>query len=163
MEVGPRIKILLVIGNPSAKPLENEGLYLRTAMYSTAAQSDSAEDPETTGPASTPAIPLPQQELLQALDVVDLPEANLNAETLRDTAAVILANCGALNAAQFSLLSGFVADGGGLLIFPGDKVNPDTYNKQLFVGPTLPEEKLMSAELGASVGDPDKAETFQRF
>ena len=160
MEVVPRIKILLVNGNPSAKPLENEGLYLRTAMYSTAAQSDSTEDPETTGPASTPAIPLPQQELLQALDVVDLPEANLNAETLRDTAAVILANCGALNAAQFALLSGFVADGGGLLIFPGDKVNPDTYNKQLFVGPTLPEEKLMSAELGAIVGDPDKAETF---
>ena len=163
MEVVPRIKILLVNGNPSAKPLENEGLYLRTAMYSTAAQSDAVEESETAVPASTPAVPSPQQELLQALDVVDLPEANLNAETLRDAAAVILANCGALNAAQFSLLSDFVADGGGLLIFPGDKVNPDTYNKQLFVGPTLPEEKLMSAELGAIVGDPDKAETFQRF
>ena len=163
MEVVPRVKVLLVNGNPSAQPLENEGLYLRTAMFSTVVQSDAPEADETGAAVVPDAAVSAQQELLQSLDVVDLPEANLNAETLRDTAAVILANCGALNAAQFTLLSTFVDEGGGLLVFPGDKVNPETYNTQLFVGPTLPESKLLSAQLGAAVGDPDKAETFQRL
>jgi hypothetical protein len=32
LTVTPRVKVLLVNGNPAADPLENEGLYLRTAL-----------------------------------------------------------------------------------------------------------------------------------
>ena len=48
---------------------------------------------------------------------------------------VVLANCGGLNAPQFDLLRDFVAAGGGLLIFPGDRVNPQIYNTQFFPVP----------------------------
>ena len=79
----------------------------------------------------------------------DIPEANLNAEIVRDADVVILANCGGLKAPdQYNLLCDFVARGGGLLIFPGDKVNPDVYNKQFFPALTVPDEQLLSAQLG---------------
>jgi len=41
---------------------------------------------------------------------------------------VVLANCGGLQPPQFEMLRTFVAGGGGLLIFPGDRVNPTVYD-----------------------------------
>ena len=41
--------MVLVNGNPSVQPLENEGLYLRTALLATEPESDPAQ------PANTPA------------------------------------------------------------------------------------------------------------
>src|SRR5262249_7760107 len=70
---------------------------------------------------------------------------------------IILANCGSLTAGQFGLLRTFVAEGGGLLIFPGDKVNPDLYNTQFFPVPGPQGETLTGAKLGPPVGDPDTA------
>jgi hypothetical protein len=54
-----------------------------------------------------------------------------------------------------------VADGGGLLIFPGDKVTPDAYNKQFFTVPGALGQSLTAAQLGPAVGDPDKGETAE--
>ncbi|MBM4075958.1 MAG: VWA domain-containing protein [Planctomycetes bacterium] len=47
MNVAPQIQVLLVNGNPAVDPLENEGLYLRTAMIATEAEpgSEAAESP----------------------------------------------------------------------------------------------------------------------
>ena len=86
-----------------------------------------------------------------------MTEDKVNAEALRDAEVVILANCGGLNEAQFKALRDFVAAGGGLLIFPGDKVNPDAYNKQFFPVPGPQKEALTAATLGPAEGDPDEA------
>src|SRR6202008_4609340 len=73
------------------------------------------------------------------------------------------ANCGGLAAPHFAAIRDFVAGGGGLIIFPGDRVNPDVYNKQFFevLGPQ--GETLTGARLKPLEGNPDKAETFERL
>lgn len=175
--VAPRVKVLLVNGNPAAVPLENAGLYLRTAMVATESdftaaieaetQADSDGKDKAAGDGAQPKKATDPQadarDFVRSLDVVDVPEAHLNAETLRDVEVVVLANCGALKSAQYQLLCQYVADGGGLLILPGDKVNPALYNKQFLPAPALPDQQLVAATLEGPLGDPKKAETFARF
>jgi hypothetical protein len=90
-------------------------------------------------------------------------EGALTADTLRDASVVVLANCGTLNAQQFDWLRAYVTGGGGLLIFPGDKVNPDVYNNGFFPVPGPQGETLTAARLGPPEGDPDKLETFEQL
>ena len=73
-------------------------------------------------------------EIQRSLDVVEVPQIGLTADTLRDASVVMLANCGALNDQQFDWLRAFVR-GGGLLIFPGDRVVGITYNTRFFPVP----------------------------
>src|SRR5205823_8259973 len=53
--------------------------------------------------------------------------------------------------------------GGGLVIFPGERVNPDVYSTQFFPVPGPQGDRLTAARLAAPQGDPDKLETFERF
>ncbi len=76
-----------------------------------------------------------------------MTEDKVNPEALRDAAVVILANCGGLSEAQYKASPReFVASGGGLLVFPGEKVNPDAYNKQFFPVPGPQKEALTAAD-----------------
>lgn len=154
LPVAQQVRVVLVNGHPAADPFDNESLYLRTALTA------SAEDDR---PSGAPKKLGPSQEFVRSLDVQELTEDKLNAEALRDAGVVILANCGALNEAHYKLLREFVAAGGGLIIFPGDKVNPDAYNKQFFPGPGPQNEPLSAATLGPAEGDPAKRETFERL
>jgi hypothetical protein len=155
LTVAPRIKVVLVNGNPAtADPLESETLYLRAALTAT----DDGPRGEKKGAGLEPP-----KEYVRSLDVVDIPEAALNAETLRDASVVALANCGALNAQQFEWLRGFVAGGGGLMIFPGDRVNPEIYETQFFPVPGPQQERLTGVTMGPPEGDPEKTETFERL
>ncbi len=61
------------------------------------------------------------------------------------------------------MLRKFVADGGGLLVFPGDKVNHDVYTKQFFPSPEIPDQAFVAAEIGPAEGDPNKSETHRRL
>ncbi len=45
--------------------------------------------------------------------------------------AVVLLNAGSLSGAQQQALQGFVADGGSLLLAPGNRVEPSAFNQQL--------------------------------
>ena len=100
---------------------------------------------------------------MRSLDVQDIPEASLNADILQQAHVVVLANCGALKAPQLNQLCDFVYGGGGLLIFPGDKVNPDVYNTQFFPAASRPDEQLITATLGPATGEIKQADTFQRL
>jgi len=165
IDVAPQLEVLLVNGHPAPAPLDNEGLYLRTAMTATdtdAAESTDADTPDPDQPDQPNELEV-DQRFVRSLDVQDIPEANLNAEILRQAHVVVLANCGALKPAQMNQLCDFVHGGGGLLIFPGDKVNPDVYNKQLFPAATRPDEQLVTAELGPATGDLEQADTFQQL
>ena len=169
LSVAPPIKVLLVNGNPSNDPFENECLYLRTALTAHGEETDTAG---TVAPALVAGPPapaagadgkpplLPSKEYVRSLDVQEIPEGNLNPETLRDAAAVILANCGQLNQQHFTWLRDYVSSGGGLMIFPGDRVNPDVYNQQFFPAPGPLKEQLISARLNPPVGDVQKFDTF---
>ena len=142
LAVAPRLKVVLVNGNPAADPLDNEGLYIRTAMIATDTEVETAVVPVDGTPSAT------EKDLIRSLDVVDIPEVGLGADALIDADVVILANCGALQPAQFQMLTSYVADGGGLMIFPGDRTDPVFWSEQFLAAPSRPEEVLVSARLG---------------
>src|SRR5206468_2143625 len=127
------------------------------------ANPDGGELPPTAPPEPKPGALPASRELARALEVQEVAEAGVNAETLRDVSVVILANCGALNGQQFEWLRHFVSGGGGLLVFPGDRVQPQVYNTQFFPVPGPQGERLTAASLGVVEGDPDKVETFERL
>ena len=154
--VAPQVKVLLVNGHPAADPFENEGLYLRTALTASAEGDRPANAKAAKGLG-------PSREFVRSLDLREVPEGQLNAEALHETGVVILANCGGLNENQYKTLREFVSAGGGLLIFPGDKVNPDAYSKQFFPVPGPQNEALIAATLGPAEGDPAKRETYERL
>ncbi|HEV3005379.1 MAG TPA: VWA domain-containing protein, partial [Pirellulales bacterium] len=177
LAVEPQIKVLLVNGNPSADPFENEALYLRTALTARgeeeqtkqpkapAAQGATSAQASASAAATalTPGNLNSGKEYVRSLDVQEIPEGNLNQELLKGASVVVLANCGALNQQHFAWLSEFVSSGGGLMIFPGDRVNPDVYNKQFFTIPGAQQERLVPVNLGQPVGDVQKFETFAQF
>ncbi len=152
LNVAPQIRVLLVNGYPSPQPLDDEGLYLQTAMVAT-----DSEDEE-----SDPVL-ADERLLVHSLVVQEITQDKLNKETLSDVEVVILANCGAMNPEQFKLLREFVAGGGGLLIFPGDKVNQDTYTQQFFPAPETPDQAFVAATLAPPEGDPNKSDTSYRL
>ena len=163
LSISPPIKVLLVNGNPAGDPYENEALYLRTALSSHG--EDEAKpgqpSPPAASSASQPSQLLAQsKEYVRSLDVQEIQEGQVNPETLRDASVVILANCGGLNHQHFLWLHDFVSAGGGLMIFPGDRVNHDVYNKQFFAVPGQLGERLTPAEMGPPIGDLQKPETF---
>jgi hypothetical protein len=150
--VEERVKVL-VVGNTSGDdPEVNEARYLATALTS---QADA--------PAAENGADREAEKILRSLEVTELAEAALTPAALEDASVVVLANCGALDAARMDLLRGFVRQGGGLLIFPGDKVNPDQYNQELFPVPGPQNEELTPARLGPAIGDPNRADTFERL
>ena len=152
LNVAPQIRVLLVNGNPSAQPLEDEGLYLQTAMVATDS-SDEENDPDLAE----------EREFVRSLVVEEIPQGNVNLQALSDAEVVILANCGSLNPNHFKLLREFVAGGGGLLVFPGDKVNHDVYSKQFFPSPEIPDQAFVAAQLAPAEGDPNESETHRRL
>jgi hypothetical protein len=154
LTVQPQIKVLLVNGNPAAQGFESDSLYLWTALTTTReAGSGDRKDEKNT----------PIKDLQRPIDTEEISETALNPELLRDTSVVILANCGGLNPQQFVWLREFVASGGGLVIFPGDRVNPDVYNTQFFPVPGLQKEFLTPVRLGPAEGDVERADTYERL
>ncbi|HLQ45977.1 MAG TPA: vWA domain-containing protein, partial [Planctomycetaceae bacterium] len=171
LTVEPQVRVMIINGNPAADPFDNEALYLRTALSATehAAQEDNAKKgttPATGNPPATNSSPLTTEadhRFVKSLDVVELPENQVNAETLKDAAVVILANCGKLDDKQFALLRDHVTRGGGLMILPGDQVNQDRYNKQFFTVPGTTDQFLTAAQLQPPAGDVNDSATFERF
>jgi hypothetical protein len=151
LTVQPRIKVVLINGNPAADPLQDEARYLYTALTSKAEPAESND--------KKPAVP-GTREIQRSLDVVELPQVGLTADSLRDASVVVLANCGALNDQQYDWLRAFVRGGGGLLIFPGDRIVGITYNTRFFPVPGPQGLRLTDANLLPPSGDPEKVETF---
>ncbi|MDE0866203.1 MAG: VWA domain-containing protein [Rubripirellula sp.] len=157
LNVDPQIRVLLVNGNPSDQPLDDEAIYLQTAIVATESSDDSDTENSENGELAE------ERTLVRSLMVNEVPQNEINDETLSDAEVVILANCGALNSDHFKKLRKFVAGGGGLLVFPGDKVNHDTYSKQLFTSPETPDEVFISAKFAAAEGDPNTSESHRRL
>lgn len=111
---------LLIDGNPVATPLGGQAAYVATALAprlrTTSARFDSSN---RRGPA--------QDSLIQP-KVISV--SALDAEVLSHYALIALCNVARLSDGQWSLLARFAAEGGGLLIFAGDAVDPAHYNEK---------------------------------
>jgi hypothetical protein len=153
----PRVKVLVVNGNPSADPETDEALYLK-ALSDIFADAPADKKPaKDSGPAAS------LRRLARSLDLREIQEAGITAKELQDAGVVVLANCGGLTDGHYTLLRDFVSAGGGLLVFPGDKVNPEVYNTRFFPVPGVEGEFLTPVQLGPPQGDPEKLDTFDHL
>jgi hypothetical protein len=107
--VRDRVPVLLVDGVPGAGPddIKAETGYLKIALSPFAAG---------------------RVELSDLIETRTVPIDGLTAKQLTDVAVVVLANARGLNAEQLKALEDFVKNGGGLLIFPGDRTDTTWWN-----------------------------------
>jgi hypothetical protein len=107
LTVREKIHVLLVNGAPSHEPLRGETDFLELALH-----------------------PLKEERSLLATRAID-PGA-LNSKSLSSVTVLVLANVKSLNASQVADVELFVRRGGGLLVFPGNKIDSRWYNNSLF-------------------------------
>lgn len=110
IQVRDRVPVLLVNGDLSKEPLKGETDFAEIALQPYAAGRVELAD------------------LLKPRVV--LPEA-LDAKLLAESSVVVLANVRKLNDNQLNALQDFVSTGGGLMIFPGSKIDTGWYQSNL--------------------------------
>ena len=108
--VRDKVPLLLVNGDPNREPLKGETAFAEIALQ----------------PYSAARV-----ELADLIKTTVIQAEELNGRTLTGQAVVILANVRRLNDDQVRALEDFVAHGGGLLLFPGDRVDAEWYNRAL--------------------------------
>jgi len=137
VEVYDRLGVLLVDGAPSAQPLRSETSYLASALDPTEVEGE----PRIDYLADAKRIELDQT------DSVDPSEHRV----------VVLANVPRLTRRFLDRLERFVRDGGGLLIAPGDQVDAEWYNAEMYAA----GKGLGPCQLGQADGDAVKREVSQ--
>jgi hypothetical protein len=108
--VRDKLPVLLVNGDPNPEPLKGETDFAEIALQPYAAG---------------------RVELADLIKPRVINGDALNAQSLADTAVVILANVRRLNDDQLRALEDFVKAGGGLMIFPGSKIDANWYQSAL--------------------------------
>jgi len=106
MEIRSAIPVLLVDGRPGRARLSGEAGYLATALAPKFAEN---------------------QPIL--IDPKVIPEPELAAEALGDYAVIALCNVQRLSEPMWSRLTAYVSNGGGLMVFGGELVSLDNYNR----------------------------------
>lgn len=117
-----QVRVLLVDGDPSDKPFQGETDFLRAGLV-----------PKTAG------------ALRSTMVVRTIPYLELGGERLADYHVIMMANVPDLRKTQAAALYNFVAQGGGLVIFLGDKIIPKLINARMQHG----EGSLLPAEIVA--------------
>ncbi len=87
------------------------------------------------------------------------PRVNSRAVNWREYDVVALCNIAQFTAEEAGALDDFLKQGGGVVIFGGDQVVPENYNRLLFAD----GKGLLPAQVGASVGDAGKKESGFEF
>lgn len=114
LDAQEKLRVLLVDGDPQTSLVQSETFFLSRALN-----------------------PSGERDASLFLPTVVLPEG-LNAATLDSYQVVILSNVAALADGFVSRLQTFLRQGGGVLIFTGDKFQADNYNQKL--GAVLPAQ-----------------------
>ena len=128
LDAQDKLKILVVDGDPQTSLVQSETFFLSRAL----------------NPAGDSSLFLP---------TVILPDA-LNSATLDGYQVVMLCNVAALSDAFVTKLQYFLRQGGGVLIFGGDKFQPESYSQrwpQALPG-ELREKKLGPEASGEKIG-----------
>lgn len=108
--VRDRLPVLLVNGDPNMEPLKGETDFAEIALQPYAAG---------------------RVELADLIKPRVINGDQLHAQALNDAAVVILANVRRLNDDQLRALEDFVKAGGGLMIFPGSKIDANWYQSAM--------------------------------
>jgi len=130
------VKVLLVDGDPGNEPRDSEVFFLQNALV----------------PVSTEG----RADYFIKTSVVTAPE--FSQARLDDFDCVILANVPDFSEAVLKSIENYLRRGGGLMIFPGGRVDAKFYNEKLFR-----RARLLPAELGPTRGQADQDEKFFTF
>jgi hypothetical protein len=136
LRVIDEIHVLLVDGQPGGEPRDSEVFYLRNAL--------------------TP-VPLEMRGQF-FIKTKTIAAAELESVALAEHDAVIMANVVDLSAPALHALEEYVRGGGGLLVFPGDRINEAFYNDKMHA-----ESGLLPAAFAQPRGEiapPDKQQAF---
>ena len=141
--VRDKVPLLLVNGDPSGEPLKGETDFAEIALQ-----------PYSAG----------RVELADLISTKVIKPEELDAKKLTESAVVIMANVRKLSDEQVRALEDFVKNGGGLLLFPGERIDGGWYNSAL----TKNGKGLLPVSFGALAGDmketaPSVAIGSQRF
>lgn len=130
------IRVLMVDGEPGTEPRESETFFLGHAL-----------------------VPVSAEEAEQYyVKTSTITPADLGGTRFDDFDTVVLANVSDFANDTAIALENFVKRGGGLLIFPGAKLNATFYNQQL-----ASVRKLLPATFGEPRGDAAQDEKFLTF
>jgi hypothetical protein len=128
------LKVLLVDGHFKSEAFESETDYLAQAL-----------NPGTNAQGSP-----------GSMRVEVITESNLARKDLAPYDAVVLCNVGQFSESEVASLDTYLKQGGGVVIFGGDQVIPENYNRHLFAD----GKGLLPASLGATIGDAEKKTAF---
>lgn len=127
------VKVLLVDGEPGTEPRDSETYFLRNALV----------------PVAPPESP---QYFIKPFTIT---AGELGGARFDDFDAVILANVPEFSEATARAIAQYLQRGGGLIIFPGARMNATFYNEML--GKRL---NLLPATFGLPRGQPDQDEKY---
>jgi Aerotolerance regulator N-terminal/von Willebrand factor type A domain len=130
LDAQDKLKVLVVDGDPQTSLVQSETFFLSRALN-----------------------PAGERDSSLFLPTVILPDG-LNSATLDGYQVVMLCNVAALSDAFVTKLQNFLRQGGGVLIFGGDKFQPESYSQRLLQGvpAELREKKLGPEASGEKVG-----------
>jgi len=126
------LSVLLVDGHFKSEPFQAETDYLAQAL------SPSEESPGQPRP----------------IQVEVIPESQLSHRELTPYDVVVLCNVAQFSQPEVSALEDYLKQGGGVVVFGGDQVVADNYNRLLYAD----GNGLLPAAIGPSVGDASKKE-----
>lgn len=109
--VWDQIKVAVVDGDPSSESLKSESDFLSIALT-----------PFTFG----------GMTLADLIQTEKIAPHELNEQTIGDSRVVILANVPRFSDDQLRQLTKFVADGGALIVFAGNRLDVNWYNEKMF-------------------------------
>ncbi len=140
--VREQVSVLLVDGHFKSEPFQAETDYLAAAL-----------SPEST---STGAPSVIRTEVV--------PEGQLSRRELTPYDVVILCNIAQFTEAEVTSLEDYLKQGGGVVVFGGDQVVADNYNRVMVVSGERGKEKgVLPASIGPGVGDDSKKESAFGF
>ena len=139
--VKEKIRVLLVDGDLNPEPFQAETDYLAQAL--SPLETGQNEQPPAGGAAEAEQIPM-------LIEVV--PESRLGSLELATYDVIMLANVAQPTENEAVGLDKYVRQGGGLVLFAGDRIVAESYNSRLATA----TRDLLPATFGPSVGDAAK-------
>jgi uncharacterized membrane protein len=138
VQVVEKLPVLIIDGEPSAIAYRDGAFFLRLALEGSAV-----------------AV-----KKISPIEVRVVPDAETASQRFEDYRCVILADVPRVEEKLADRLKGYVAAGGGLLIFCGEKVDAAAYNATLGTPDVAGGGVLLPAPLGPVMTAPDKAHPF---
>lgn len=116
VDVRDELRVLLVEGRSAGRARDRASFYLERALAPRVV-SESLVDGGIGSSAIRPQV---------------VSEGDLPSVVLDDYDSVVLCDVGMLTEREAALLASYVRGGGGLVMFPGDRTQPDSFNSRLF-------------------------------